>query len=113
MGQDTRSIFQYLKDAGYGFLIAGMHVKGQVIHSEGFAGWGYGGQNVQRGDWVDGEISTNPCRSRQSLEEADRAVRARTSRHRPPRSARPICRTAPSTGSITNSRRASCSTSIR
>ena len=29
MGQDTRSIFQYLKDAGYGFLIAGMHVKGR------------------------------------------------------------------------------------
>jgi hypothetical protein len=61
MGQDTRSIFQYLKDAGYAFLIAGMHVKGQVIHSEGVAGWGYGGQTVQRGDWVDGEISTNPA----------------------------------------------------
>ncbi len=61
MGQDTRSVFQYLKDAGYGFLIAGMHVKGQVIHSEGVAGWGYGGQTVQRGDWVDGEISTNPA----------------------------------------------------
>ena len=61
MGQDTRSIFQYLKDAGYGFLIAGMHVKGQVIHSEGVAGWGYGGQTVQRGDWVDGEMSTNPA----------------------------------------------------
>ncbi|HVE19257.1 MAG TPA: TIM barrel protein, partial [Ilumatobacteraceae bacterium] len=61
MGQDTRSIFQYLKDAGYGFLIAGMHVKGQVIHSEGVAGWGYGGQTVQRGDWVDGEVSSNPA----------------------------------------------------
>jgi hypothetical protein len=61
MGQDTRSVFQYLKDAGYGFLIAGMHVKGQVIHSEGVAGWGYGGQTVQRGDWIDGEISTNPA----------------------------------------------------
>ena len=61
MGQDTRSIFQYLKDAGYGFLIAGMHVKGQVIDSEGVAGWGYGGQTVQRGDWVDGEVSTNPA----------------------------------------------------
>ena len=88
MGQDTRSIFQYLKDAGYGFLIAGMHVKGQVIHSEGVAGWGYGGQTVQRGDWVDGEVSTQPRRSRQRVEEADGAVRARTSRHRPPRSAR-------------------------
>jgi sugar phosphate isomerase/epimerase len=61
MGQDTRSIFQYLKDAGYGFLISGMHVKGQVIHSEGVAGWGYGGQTVQRGDWVDGEVSANPA----------------------------------------------------
>src|SRR6478735_596736 len=29
MGQDTRSIFQYLKDAGYNFLIGGFHVKGQ------------------------------------------------------------------------------------
>ena len=35
MGQDTRSIFQYLKDEGYDFLIAGMHVKGQVVDSEG------------------------------------------------------------------------------
>jgi len=31
MGQDTRSIFQYLKDEGYGFLIGGFHVKGQVV----------------------------------------------------------------------------------
>jgi sugar phosphate isomerase/epimerase len=61
MGQDTRSIFQYLKDEGYDFLIAGMHVKGQVVDSKGVAGWGYGGQTVQRGDWVDGEVSTNPA----------------------------------------------------
>ena len=88
MGQDTRSIFQYLKDAGYGFLIAGMHVKGQVIHSEGVAGWGYGGQTVQRGDWVDGEVLGEPGRSRQRVEEADGAVRARAARHGPPRSAR-------------------------
>jgi len=27
MGQDSRSLFQYLKDEGYAFLIAGMHVK--------------------------------------------------------------------------------------
>jgi sugar phosphate isomerase/epimerase len=59
MGQDTRSIFQYLKDEGYGFLITGMHVKGQVVDSKGVAGWGYGGQTVNRGDWVNGEISTN------------------------------------------------------
>ena len=35
MGQDTRSIFQYLKDAGYNFLIGGFHVKGQVDRREG------------------------------------------------------------------------------
>jgi sugar phosphate isomerase/epimerase len=35
MGQDTRSIFQCLKDAGYGFLIGGFHVKGQVINAKG------------------------------------------------------------------------------
>lgn len=61
MGQDTRSIFQYLKDEGYGFLITGMHVKGQVVDSKGVAGWGYGGQTVNRGDWVNGAVSTNPA----------------------------------------------------
>jgi sugar phosphate isomerase/epimerase len=61
MGQDTRSIFQYLNDEGYDFLIAGMHVKGQVIDSKGVAGWGYGGQTVNRGDWVDGEVSPDPA----------------------------------------------------
>lgn len=57
MGQDTRSIFQYLRDTGYGFLIAGFHVKGQVIDAKGVAAWGYGGQTIQRGDWVDGRPS--------------------------------------------------------
>jgi sugar phosphate isomerase/epimerase len=51
MGQDTRAIFQYLKDAGYSFLIGGFHVKGQVIDSRGVAAWGYGGQTIERGDW--------------------------------------------------------------
>ena len=51
MGQDTRSIFQYLKDEGYDFIIGGFHVKGQVIDSKGVAAWGYGGQTVERGDW--------------------------------------------------------------
>ena len=49
MGQDTRSIFQYLKDTGYHFLIAGFHVKGQVIDGRGVAAWGYGGQTLERG----------------------------------------------------------------
>jgi len=57
MGQDTRSLFQALKDAGYAFLIAGFHVKGQVIDAKGLATWGYGGQTVERGDWVGGRPS--------------------------------------------------------
>jgi len=61
MGQDTRSIFQYLKDEGYAFLIGGFHVKGQVIDAKGVAAWGYGGQTIQRGDWVDGQPSPVPA----------------------------------------------------
>ena len=61
MGQDTRSIFQFLKDAGYGFLIAGFHVKGQVIDPKGVAAWGYGGQTMERGDWVNGKPSPHPA----------------------------------------------------
>ena len=57
MGQDTRSIFQYLKDQGYAFLIAGFHVKGQVIDSRGVSAWGYGGQTMERGDWIGGTPS--------------------------------------------------------
>ena len=57
MGQDTRSIFQYLKDEGYGFLIGGFHVKGQVIDAKGVSAWGYGGQTVERGDWKKGKPS--------------------------------------------------------
>jgi sugar phosphate isomerase/epimerase len=60
MGQDTRSIFQCLKDAGYNFLIGGFHVKGQVIDAKGVSAWGYGGQTVDRGDWKDGKPSANP-----------------------------------------------------
>jgi sugar phosphate isomerase/epimerase len=61
MGQDTRSIFQYLKDEGYPFLIEGFHVKGQVIDPKGISGWGYGGQTIGRGDYVDGKPSSNPA----------------------------------------------------
>jgi sugar phosphate isomerase/epimerase len=60
MGMDTRSIFQYLKDSGYGFLIGGFHVKGQVIDAKGVSAWGYGGQTVERGDWINGKASDNP-----------------------------------------------------
>ena len=61
MGQDTRAIFQFIKDAGYAFLIGGFHVKGQVIDSTGVAAWGYGGQTMERGDWIGGKPSANPA----------------------------------------------------
>ena len=57
IGQDSRSVFQYLKDVGYNFLIAGFHVKGQVIDARGVSAWGYGGQSMERGDWVGGSPS--------------------------------------------------------
>jgi sugar phosphate isomerase/epimerase len=60
MGQDTRSIFQYLKDTGYNFLIGGFHVKGQVVDAKGVAAWGMGGQTLERGDWKNGKQSENP-----------------------------------------------------
>jgi sugar phosphate isomerase/epimerase len=61
MGQDTRSVFQYLKDQGYGFLIGGFHVKGQVIDARGVSTWGYGGQTMQRGDWRGNKPCSNPA----------------------------------------------------
>lgn len=62
MGQDTRSIFQLLRDEGYAFLISGFHVKGQVVDARGISTWGYGGQTVERGDWIDGRPSSDPDR---------------------------------------------------
>ena len=61
MGQDTRSLFQFLKDSGYAFLIGGFHVKGQVVDPKGVAAWGYGGQTLERGDWIDGKPSPQPA----------------------------------------------------
>ncbi|MDF3070241.1 MAG: Xylose isomerase protein barrel [Polyangiaceae bacterium] len=61
MGQDTRSVFQFLKDSGYAFLIDGFHVKGQVVDSRGVAEWGYGGQTMKRGDWASGKPSHDPA----------------------------------------------------
>jgi len=60
MGQDSRSLFQYLKDEGYAFLISGFHVKGQVMDARGVSAWGYGGQTLQRGDWSGTQPSANP-----------------------------------------------------
>jgi sugar phosphate isomerase/epimerase len=61
MGQDTRSVFQYLKDVGYNFLIDGFHVKGQVVDVRGVSAWGYGGQTMQRGDWLGDVPSSEPA----------------------------------------------------
>jgi sugar phosphate isomerase/epimerase len=61
MGQDTRSLFQYLKDQGYAFLIAGFHVKGQVVDARGVSAWGYGGQTMERGDWNGSRPAPNPA----------------------------------------------------
>jgi sugar phosphate isomerase/epimerase len=61
MGQDSRSIFQYLRDTGYAFLIQRFHVKGQVIDSRGIAAWGYGGQTMQRGDRDGDTPRANPA----------------------------------------------------
>jgi sugar phosphate isomerase/epimerase len=61
MGQDTRSLFQYLRDEGYAFLIGGFHVKGQVIDARGVSAWGYGGQTMERGDWKHGQPSSEPA----------------------------------------------------
>jgi sugar phosphate isomerase/epimerase len=60
MGQDSRSLFQYLKDRGYNFLIGGFHVKGQVIDARGVSAWGYGGQTLERGDWQGARPATEP-----------------------------------------------------
>lgn len=59
MGQDSRSIFRYLKDEGYAFLIDAFHIKGQVIDSRGISAWGYGGQTMLRGDWQGNVPSSN------------------------------------------------------
>jgi sugar phosphate isomerase/epimerase len=61
MGQDTRSMFQYLKDEGYDFLVDGFHVKGQVVDSKGVSAWGYGGQTMERGDWDGATPSEDPA----------------------------------------------------
>jgi sugar phosphate isomerase/epimerase len=64
IGQDTRGVFQYIKDAGYAFLIGGFHVKGQVIDARGVSAWGYGGQTIGRGDWIEDRPSDRPADQR-------------------------------------------------
>ena len=113
MGQDTRSIFQYLKDAGYGFLIAGMHVKGPGDPLRGRRRMGIrrpdgAARRLGRRRDVDATQPISATRGR------SRRCCASTNFPAPPATIRsPTCRTAPSIGSIISSRRASCSTSIR
>ena len=107
MGQDTRSIFQFLKDTGYDFLIGGFHVKGQVVDAKGVSAWGYGGQTMERGDWIGGKPSANPADQLNAWKK--QVVLPSTSCPAPRGTIRsPTCRTGRSTGSITSSRRASC-----
>ncbi len=87
MGQDTRSIFQYLKDTGYNFLIGGFHVKGQVVDAKGWSAWGSGGQTTRARRLEERQAVRQSRRSAECLEEAGRARRARAARHRAPRSA--------------------------
>ena len=113
MGQDTRSMFQYLADAGYGFIIAGMHVKGQVIDADGRRRLG-----LRRPDRAARRLGRRrTCRrTRPTWPTRGRSRRccASTSCPAPPATIRwPTCRTAPWTGSTTSSPRASCSTSTR
>ena len=111
MGQDTRSIFQYLKDAGYNFLIGGFHVKGQVIDAQGRGGLGLRrpdgrARRLDRRQAVGRSrpISSTPGRSRSCSPSTSCRARRGTIRSR-------TCRTAPSTGSTTSSPRASCCSS--
>ena len=88
MGQDTRSLFQYLKDEGYGFLIGGFHVKGQVVDSRGVSAWGYGGQTMEPRRLDQWQAVDQPCGRGQCVEEAGGARRTRAPRHGTSRSPR-------------------------
>ena len=88
MGQDTRSLFQYLKDEGYNFLIGGFHVKGQVTDAKGVSAWGYGGQTRRARRLDQGQAVAAAGRPAERLEEAGGAVRARAAGHREARPAR-------------------------
>jgi hypothetical protein len=101
MGQDTRSMFQYLKDEGYAFLIAGMHVKGQVIDPRGVSAWGYGGRRCSAATGTASRsratrpTSPTPGRSRPCCASTSCPAPRGTTRS-------PTCRTAPSTGWTTS-----------
>ena len=111
MGQDTRSIFQYLKDEGYDFLIGGFHVKGQVDRREGRRR--RGATAARRSSAATGRTAsprrTRPTRSTRGRSRSCSASTSCRARRGTIRS--PTCRTARSTGSTTSSPRASCCSS--
>ena len=112
MGQDTRSIFQYLKDTGYNFLIGGFHVKGQVIDAEGRGR--PGATAARRSSAATGRTASRrriPADQLNAWKKQIVLCRARAARARRGTIRWPICRTARSTGSITSSPRASCCSS--
>src|SRR5258707_2326633 len=65
MGQNTRDIFQFLKDEGYNFLIGGFHLEGQGINPQGAAEWGDGG--IAEGGRGRKEGHTRPVPAPQAL----------------------------------------------
>ncbi len=107
MGQDTRSIFQYLQ--GHGLQLPDRRVprQGSGHRFEGGLGLGLRRSDgrARRLDWR--EAVSEPGRSVERVEEAGRARRASSCQE--PRSTIRwrTCRIEPSTGSITSSRRAS------
>ncbi len=88
MGQDTRSIFQYLKDTGYDFLIGGFHVKGQVVDAKGVVRVGLRRPDRRARRLERRQAVAKSGRSPQRVEKAGRSRRARAARHGAARSAR-------------------------
>ena len=108
MGQDSRSIFQYLRDAGYPFLIGGFHVKGQVIDAQGRVGLGLRRPD-DRARRLDRRRAVAASRPIRRTPGRSRPCSPSTSCRAPLGTIRsPTCRTALWTGSITSSRHASC-----
>ena len=81
MGQDSRSVFQYLKDTGYAFLIAGFTSRDRSSMRKGVSAWGYGGQTIERGDWIGGKPSSDPADHANAWKKQVVLLRARTARH--------------------------------
>ena len=93
MGQDTRSIFQFLKEEGYGSIVSGFHVKGQVVDSRGrrwSAGIGLTARNPRTQRTMQMLGPSRPRSLNMSFPELRDMIPW------------PICRIGPWTGSITS-----------